>query len=422
MSYNCYVCKNLISGGTRGLFTHLRSKHFVCELRGVALRCGQGDCVRCYSTFNSLAHHLRTQHHTHDGTVNQESGFENCDPSVTVGEVSLNHNTEAPIANMGDRNCTAASFIASLLSSTSVTQKNVQSVIEHTSALVADIVEDISRDVMRSFLATNTVLKESGCQQLVNTIKQHCKPFELLDTQHKRTTYFRKNYGMVDGKSIFLGNRYDQRVDPVNGSMRQIIIRDTFQYVPIMKLIALLLSDTSVHDEVVHDHTSRDGVKRDLCDGSLYECNPLFVEDKEALQLCLYFDECEVVNPLGSRRGIHKIGFIHLTLRNMRPMFTSRLNNIHIVAAFNSLDRVKYGFDRILAPIVHDIRELGKGVDFRLQDGRVVHKRGTAVQVLGDNLGLNQLFGFVESFSAIHFCRLCMISKADCNVTHRDDM
>ena len=55
MSYTGYVCKQIVSSDVRALFSHLRSVHFVCELRGVTLRCGQGDCVRCYSSFNSLA-------------------------------------------------------------------------------------------------------------------------------------------------------------------------------------------------------------------------------------------------------------------------------------------------------------------------------------------------------------------------------
>jgi hypothetical protein len=42
----------------------------------------------------------------------------------------------------------AASFVANLLSSTSVTQKNVHTVIQHTSSLVSDIVEDITKDVL----------------------------------------------------------------------------------------------------------------------------------------------------------------------------------------------------------------------------------------------------------------------------------
>jgi len=81
-----------------------------------------------------------------------------------------------------------------------------------------------------------------------------------MDTQHKRAANFKKNYGMVDGKSVFLGNRYDQRVDSVTGSMWQIIIRDTFQYVPLLKVIELLLNDKSIYNDVVYGHASCDAV------------------------------------------------------------------------------------------------------------------------------------------------------------------
>lgn len=94
---------------------------------------------------------------------------------------------------------------------------------------------------------------------------------------------------------------------------------------------------------------------------------------------------------------------------------------IHIVAAFNSIDLSKYGFRRILAPQVNDLRKLEQGVDLVLRDGRVVHRRGTVVQVVGDNLGLNQLCGFVDSFSALHFCRICTTYRPDCYNVCTDD-
>ena len=37
---------------------------------------------------------------------------------------------------------------------------------------------------------------------------------------------------------------------------------------------------------------------------------------------------------------------------------------------------------------------------------------GTISQVTGDNLGLNSILGFVESFSANYYCRMCLIDKA----------
>ena len=425
MSYRCYMCNEIVIGDVRCLLSHLRSVHFVCERRGITLKCGQGDCVRCYKSFNSLARHL---HNQHPGNISAISQVVSHIDSSSAGQdspgVADSGNFEptlptAPVRQF-DSNQAAATFLASLLSSSSVTQRTVQSVIEHTSALVSDIVQDISNDVISTLRSAN-VLEDVDLISLQNRLQKHANPFESINTQHKWTKLFRTQFGMVEARSVFLGNRYDQCLDAASGSMRQIIRRDTFQYVPILNVIELLLSDNSIFRETVRDRVSVDGVMCDFCDGSLYNSNPLFVEDKSALQLCLYFDECEVANPLGSRRGIHKIGFIYMSLRNMQPMFNSRLNNIHIVAAFNSLDRSKYGFDKILAPLVRDIKQLEHGVDLTLRDGTVVHKRGTVVLLAGDNLGLNQLCGFVESFSATHFCRLCMTDKADSSSTCTDD-
>ncbi len=421
-SYSCYICRQLIPDETRGLFAHLRSAHFICEMRGVTLKCGQGDCVRCYPSFNSLSRHLRYQHPNPQPTVNgsfdpeYEDGVINAVPQEQASTKSAQQEY-IPVER--DSSGAAASFVSSLLCSSSVTQRTVQTVVEHTSALIADILQDITKDVMNT-LPTD-VLNSNECAGLLNRLQQHASPFESLNTQHKRTKFFREQYHMVEAQSIFLGNRYDQCLDPATGTMRQIIKRDTFQYVPILPLIALLLSDGSIRQESMKVRTSVDGVMRDFFDGSLFKSIPLFAEDESALQLCLYFDECEVVNPLGSRRGIHKIGFIYMSLRNVHPMFNSRLSNIHVVAAFSSLDRSKYGFDKILAPIVRDIKQLERGVDLKLHDGTIVHKRGTLVQIVGDNLGLNQLCGFVESFSATHFCRMCTMHKADCADTYRDD-
>ena len=425
MSYTCYVCKQVIPGDVRGVFSHLRSVHYVCELPGVILKCGQGDCVRCYSTFHSLGRHLRTEHPQPSSTVSGPSTQDDCEADAVVPESDIMattshglHQSHQPVEC--DGSIAAAAFVSSLLSSSSITQRTVQSVVEHASTLVTEIVQDITNDVV-STLKSASAVNSDVCDNLVNRLQQYGKPFDMINTQHKRNSYFREHYGMVEARSIFLGNRYDQSLDTSTGSVRQIIKRDTFQYVPIVKLLALLLSDDSVLAESMRDNCSHDGVMRDFCDGMLYRSNALFAEDKSALQLCLYYDECEVVNPLGSRRGIHKIGFIYMSLRSLRPVFNSCLKNIHIVTAFNSIDRCKYGFNRILAPLVEDLQLLEQGVDLTLRDGRVIHRRGTVVQIAGDNLGLNQLCGFVESFSAMHYCRICTISKDVSRETDKDN-
>ena len=422
MSYTCYICKEIVAGGVRGLFLHLRSVHFVCEVRNVILKCGQGDCIRSYSTFNSLAHHLRSQHSSQDlltSCVPAVADSEPCDTQESLIPVS-SASGGASCSAVRDGSTAAAGFLASLLTSSAVTEKTVQSVVENATSFVSDIVQGISDDV-RNTLGSANIVNNAVCDNLLDRIQQYGRPFEAVNTQYKRKTYFRRQYGMVEARSVFLGNRYYQSINAATGNMRPIIKRDTFQYVPILQLIALMLSDRSVLNETLQDHRSNDGKMRDFCDGSLYSSNALFAHDRTSLQVCLYYDECEVVNPLGSRRGIHKIGFIYMCLRNLSPVYNSCLDNIHIVAAFNSIDRTKYGFDRILAPLVSDLQQLEQGVDLVLRDGTVVHRRGTVIYIAGDNLGLNQLCGFVESFSALHFCRLCTVSRQDCCEIFRDD-
>ena len=46
----------------------------------------------------------------------------------------------------------------------------------------------------------------------------------------------------------------------------------------------------------------------DFCDSQAYKDNSLFQEDKSALQIQLYYDDVEAVNPLGSNTKVHKLG------------------------------------------------------------------------------------------------------------------
>lgn len=81
---------------------------------------------------------------------------------------------------------------------------------------------------------------------------------------------------------------------------------------------------------------------------------------------------------------------------------------------FNAGDAKGYGYNTFMRPIVADIKELetnGLHIDSDVYNGLV---KVSVVQVTGDNLGVNGLLGFLESFVGNHFCRHCKL--------HRDDM
>ena len=138
------------------------------------------------------------------------------------------------------------------------------------------------------------------------------------------------------------------------------------------------------------------------------------------MQVQLYYDDFETANPLGSKRGAHKVGALYFVLRNLPPKLNSALINIHLVALFHAEDVKKYGFDPILQPLIDDIKVLeSHGINLPFSSEKV---HGTICQITGDNLGMHGILGFVESFSGRYFCRLCLIEKDDAqNVYNEDD-
>ncbi len=69
-----------------------------------------------------------------------------------------------------------------------------------------------------------------------------------------------------------------------------------------------LIKKREICDEIEGGHHGPAGVLRDFCDGEFVRNHPLVKENPETLLLAVYFDDLEVANPLGSRRGKHKLG------------------------------------------------------------------------------------------------------------------
>ncbi|KAA0712534.1 hypothetical protein E1301_Tti019070 [Triplophysa tibetana] len=153
------------------------------------------------------------------------------------------------------------------------------------------------------------------------------------------------------------------------------------------------------------------GKMQDYCDGAQYAGHPLYQNHSNALQIQLYFDDLETTNPLGSKTKIHKMGAVYFALRNVPSENNSVLSNIHLCLLFNSIDRDIYGFDKILEPLLTDIKEIEQnGIEVKIGDEcQLLY--GTVCLLTADNLACHSLCGYVESFSANRFCQFCLIDK-----------
>ena len=77
----------------------------------------------------------------------------------------------------------------------------------------------------------------------------------------------------------------------------------------LLYLLQALLKRKDMRDDIDADHHT-DGVLRDILDAAY--AKKMSTSNNELL-LAFYHDELEVANPLGSRRGKHKLGIYAFT-------------------------------------------------------------------------------------------------------------
>ena len=440
MAFKCFVCQLVIHGKLSKLFTHLHSAHALYDGPGLVVRCDQGGCLCSFFTFNSLRKHLLKTHSEqveheaeHAAVLHLEnpagSELENDsdDPGQDESGGGGAENEDRPFEELIKEH--AGLFLTELLSQPNVTHVTAQKVIYQTTSLVDRIVSDLETKTRDFILASGIEqLDVPECSRLFQAFHGSKHPFYGLESRYKQNQFFEEKLGLIKPQSVILGARFDTSVDCGDGHTKQIVVQDSFQYIPLKLTLGVLLSNIKIQEEINNVKASNDGVLRHYCDGAQFKSHPLLSTYPDSLQISLFYDEFEVCNPIGSKRGIHKLGGLYYTLQNLHhDGFNSTLHNIHMLALFSSIDLVKYGFEPILAPFMSELAELESdaGMELVLRDGKVIRKRGTLIQTPADNLGANAICGYVESFAANYPCRFCLTSRAEmqtCFVSDHCDM
>ena len=134
------------------------------------------------------------------------------------------------------------------------------------------------------------------------------------------------------------------------------------------------------------------------------------------LPFVLYFDEIECGNPLGSHRGVHKLGTVYFSFRCLPRHMYSKLKNIFVIALFPSTERncINVVLERLKEEIIY-LQEHGVTIN-----EKCIYLK--FVGFLGDNLGLQQILGFTESFVSNYWCRICKMHRNDARESTKENI
>ena len=176
--------------------------------------------------------------------------------------------------------------------------------------------------------------QDTGSKEKVEQLFEKLEnPFTSLN--QKEMYFLRKNGKLFNLLEKVLGVRFENRRNQSTGTYDQVVVTDKFAYVPILQTLQSILENPNLRDMLTSSHTPKDNVYFDVKDGLYMKRHPLFSNESCALQIQLFYDDFETANPLGSKKGIHKLGAIYFTLRNFPPKVNSSLVNIHFVCTFS---------------------------------------------------------------------------------------
>lgn len=97
----------------------------------------------------------------------------------------------------------------------------------------------------------------------------------MLNPESKRTRFFKEKWGSVDPVEYILGTRFDTLCSRTSGSYDQVVVTNTFMYIPILETLQFIYSHPNIKEMVQADFSQGD-VLQNLCDGEIFKSHPLF--------------------------------------------------------------------------------------------------------------------------------------------------
>ena len=274
------------------------------------------------------------------------------------------------------------------------TVQNIVSELDYVSKI-----EQSHLQIKLSELLADSGLKDNKIKDIVKDVMSNSMFHNFtsgpLRTEQTRKTFYKQNLLHLEPVQLFLGK--DKKDKPKYA-----------QYVSILESIKALFDKYPSHVNLVNSKCTDNDIPHvfnDIKDGLIFKSNPIFKDD--SVQIILYQDAFEVVNPLGSARKKHKVLGVYYTLANIEPHLRSSIDHIQLVLLCTESD-LKFGQDKVFGKLVEDLRFLEQtGLKLKVKGEQLV--KGSLCAIVGDNLGSHGIGGFSEGFNHKYFCRFCLL-------------
>ncbi|XP_052129259.1 uncharacterized protein LOC127750807 [Frankliniella occidentalis] len=311
-------------------------------------------------------------------------------------------------------------FVSKLYNKDTVPRCVVQEVVAFAQEYMGGFTSLLKTKVLHA-LANNDDVETNEIKAMFSVLEN---PFAEIATEAQQITAFKNAGAYIGPSNYFIGSSLKDVC--VRGTMIPQMVPSYGQFIDMKLTLKYFLELPGVFDKIMLNYANlsdEHDIISNFIQGSLWRdiSAPYVAEEKIVLPLFAYSDDYEPNDGLGSHCLDEKTSALYYKIPCIPPEYLSLLRYIFIAAVFYADDRKEYGTPACVKCFLEQLKYLEKhGVIIELPEKSVTVYFVLGL-LLGDNLGLNVIMGFVESFSANYCCRVCKVYQKDLKFMIRED-
>lgn len=303
-------------------FRHLVRRHK--HTPNFIIHCSVHGCGASYTKVGAFRVHLLRKHHK--TPINFDNDTLDNDENDIGNQEEDYHEMEDE--NDLHRKIMDAQFILRLRAQFSLPQAAIDEILLSTKTLVSDRFKYAKQKLINCI--PDGTLSDNDISEIFAN-----RSFAELENEYLQEKFFQSHLGYVKPKSVKLGECNIQK--KVIG-IYKFISKDVLGfYVPFKEQLRQLLSMPEVQ-ESLKTPTIRniDFEYGDIYDG-IYFQKEFFQQHQNILLFSIYYDNFEIVNPIGSHKKKHKLSVFYWNLLNLPPDVRFKVQATQLLAVAKTL-------------------------------------------------------------------------------------
>lgn len=410
--YKCFRCFQFFNN-VDVLIRHLKHMHLLSN-RDI-LQCEQNKCKQIFSNFSSLKRHLLTHKNINYSLQTPteipvtSSGIKLDEPILsepiivtmpdTISQFHINR--EQTIADLQNK---SLAFCLQLYSKSTMPRKDVLNI----QSIVSDLLGTVSATIRNIISNSNSNLC-TGLQNDLDCILNFCNdPFMEIKSEHRIITVLKAMNLYESPKSFVILNEIADTVvrgnPTLDSKMLSIQIMPLkFQFKALFELPNVLQMTLANTEKFLADTNFAN-----FSNGQIFHSIKLKFDSQLVIPYVLYFDDFQINNALGSHT--FSICGSYYNFPTMPQYILSKLDFIFNAAFISTKDLKCCGNRTSFYHLLEELKSLEEGILIQSCD-QTFKVHFVLGLVVGDNLGVNSILGFVQSFNAKRYCRACITTK-----------